>query len=185
MILINTRFLCAKCTTLLYHFNPLTFINMEKTYSINAGGHQFEINTDHPFNIIQTGSHEYHLLLGQMSCIGKVTQTSADTKKYTVQLYGEKIEVQISTPLDKVIEKMGYGKASGVQQKQLKAPMPGMVLEVIVQAGDTIKAGDKLVVLEAMKMENVLQASADGIIKKINVTKGEAVNKGEVLIEME
>jgi acetyl/propionyl-CoA carboxylase alpha subunit len=160
---------------------------MENTYSINAGGHQFEIAASqiNQLDIIQTGSEAYHLLLNDMSCIGKVTTLNADAKKYLVQIYGEKIEVQISTPVDKVIEKMGYGKSGSVQQKQLKAPMPGMVLEVAVAAGDNIKAGDKLVILEAMKMENVLQASADAVIKKVHVGRGEAVEKGQLLLEME
>ena len=64
----------------------------------------------------------------------------------------------------------------------LKAPMPGLVVEVSVSEGQEIKKGDKLVVLEAMKMENILKSPADGVVKKVNVKKGNTVEKNEVLI---
>ena len=69
--------------------------------------------------------------------------------------------------------------------KELKAPMPGLVLKIEVEVGQTIKEGDALVVLEAMKMENVLKSPADVVIKSIGVTEGNAVEKNEVLIEFE
>ena len=64
----------------------------------------------------------------------------------------------------------------------LKAPMPGLVVEVAVVDGQEVSKGDRLVVLEAMKMENILKAPADAIIKKVNVKKGSTVEKNEMLI---
>ena len=61
--------------------------------------------------------------------------------------------------------------------------MPGMVLNILVTEGQDIKKGDPLIVLEAMKMENVLKSPTDGIVKKINVNKGIAVEKNQVLIQ--
>ena len=63
--------------------------------------------------------------------------------------------------------------------------MPGLVLEIQVQAGQTVSKGDTLLILEAMKMENVLKAAADGVIKSIHVQKGAAVEKGALLLELE
>jgi biotin carboxyl carrier protein len=68
---------------------------------------------------------------------------------------------------------------------ELKAPMPGLVLDVRVKVGDVIKKGEPLVVLEAMKMENVLKSIADVTIKKIAIEKGNAVEKNQVLIFFE
>ena len=65
----------------------------------------------------------------------------------------------------------------------IKAPMPGMVLNILVNEGDTIKKGDPLIVLEAMKMENILKSPTDGVIKKIPINKGVAVEKNQLLIQ--
>ena len=75
----------------------------------------------------------------------------------------------------------------GVTQKvgDIKAPMPGLVIEVAVEIGQTVTKGDKVLILEAMKMENVIKAAGDGVVKAIHTTKGQPVEKGQLLIEME
>jgi biotin carboxyl carrier protein len=65
---------------------------------------------------------------------------------------------------------------------QIKAPMPGLVLSVLVTEGDEVKKGDNLLVLEAMKMENMIKSPTDGIIKKIEIKQGNKVEKNELLI---
>jgi biotin carboxyl carrier protein len=67
----------------------------------------------------------------------------------------------------------------------LKAPMPGLVDRVQVEAGQQVEAGTPLVVLEAMKMENELKAAASGVVKAVRAVPGEAVEKGQVLVEFE
>ena len=64
------------------------------------------------------------------------------------------------------------------------APMPGNILDVKVKAGDSVKAGDTLLILEAMKMENEISAPQDGTIASVNVRKGDVVNSGDLLITM-
>ena len=66
----------------------------------------------------------------------------------------------------------------------VKAPMPGNILDVKVKAGDSVKAGDVLAILEAMKMENEIVAPQDGTVASINVNKGDTVNSGDVLVSM-
>ena len=65
-----------------------------------------------------------------------------------------------------------------------QAPMPGNILDVKVKAGDSVKAGDTLLILEAMKMENEISAPQDGTIASVNVRKGDVVNSGDLLITM-
>jgi biotin carboxyl carrier protein len=62
------------------------------------------------------------------------------------------------------------------------APMPGSILEVLVKAGDRVKAGDTVVKLEAMKMENDVKATRDGVVREVRVAKGSNVSVGEVLL---
>ncbi|HSH65835.1 MAG TPA: acetyl-CoA carboxylase biotin carboxyl carrier protein subunit, partial [Bacteroidia bacterium] len=66
---------------------------------------------------------------------------------------------------------------------EIKAPMPGLVLDIRVNEGDSIQKGDAVIVLEAMKMENIIKSPVDGTIKKINVKKGLAVEKNQVLVQ--
>ena len=65
------------------------------------------------------------------------------------------------------------------------SPMPGTILKVNVKEGDTVKAGDSVVILEAMKMENDITAPKDGVVKKLFVNEKQTVAKGEALFEVE
>ena len=67
----------------------------------------------------------------------------------------------------------------------LRAPMPGLIVQLRVKVGDTIAAGDGLVVMEAMKMENELRAQAAGTVRAVHVSVGAAVEKGALLVELE
>ncbi len=95
---------------------------------------------------------------------------------------GHTLEVQ--TPIDLLRASLrpagkGRGKAA-----QVRAPMPGMVLKVMVAEGDAVEKGTPLLILEAMKMENILKADADGVIEKVHVREGAAVEKGQLLISL-
>ena len=78
---------------------------------------------------------------------------------------------------------LGMDNVASSKVNQIKAPMPGMVLNVLVNEGTEVKKGDVLLVLEAMKMENMLKSPTDGVIKKIAVQKGNAVEKNQLLIQ--
>jgi biotin carboxyl carrier protein len=67
---------------------------------------------------------------------------------------------------------------------QIKSPLPGNILQVFVKAGDDVKKGDKLLIYEAMKMENTVLAEKDGKVTLVKVQKGESVLEGDVLIEI-
>jgi biotin carboxyl carrier protein len=82
-----------------------------------------------------------------------------------------------------LLEKMGISAANAGKVNNIKAPMPGLIITLKVAVGDTVKAGDQLLILEAMKMENILKSPGDGVVKKIKVKKGDSVEKNQVLIE--
>jgi len=76
-------------------------------------------------------------------------------------------------------------KTLGVEGGAVKSPLPGMILEIKISEGDSVKAGQVLLILEAMKMENQIQAPHDGKVKKINFRNGDTVSEGEVLCEID
>lgn len=85
----------------------------------------------------------------------------------------------VRSPAKKAAAPSVAGKA-----KSVKAPLPGTILSVDVKVGDTIKHGDKLLVMEAMKMENNINADASGEVKAIKVSPGDNVLQGDVLVEL-
>jgi biotin carboxyl carrier protein len=85
---------------------------------------------------------------------------------------------------DDLLKELGMDAAASLKVGDLKAPMPGLVVDIPVKEGDTVSKGDTLVILEAMKMENALKAVADATVKKIAVTKGQAVDKNTLLIQL-
>jgi biotin carboxyl carrier protein len=93
------------------------------------------------------------------------------------------MEVNLKEPLDDLLQSMGLDKLATAKVSSVKAPMPGLVLSVLVSAGQEVKKGDKLLVLEAMKMENIIKAGGDGVVAQIMVNQGQAVDKNQTLIE--
>ena len=136
-------------------------------------------------NLVNRNYNDYHIIKDNRSVNARVTETDASGKKITVEVEGETFEVEIKDELDQVLQKMGFGSVSQKHIKKIKAPMPGLVLEISVKEGQEVLEGEKLLILEAMKMENSIVIHANATIKKINIKKGQAVEKGQVLIELE
>ncbi len=86
--------------------------------------------------------------------------------------------------LDLVLDKMGIKRSVDTVSTDIKAPMPGKVIEVIVAEGDTVAKGDGILILEAMKMENVIKCPADGVVSGLHATKGDSVEKGKILLSL-
>ncbi len=94
------------------------------------------------------------------------------------------VEVQLRDQYDDRLQALGMDASAGKKTGDLKAPMPGLVIDVAVSEGQQVKKGDTLVVLEAMKMENTLKAPGDAVVKKIHIEKGVTVEKNQVLIQL-
>lgn len=114
-----------------------------------------------------------------------VDKVDKKNKELTLRIDGTAYQVSIKEKMDLLLEEMGMDLKSLQKAEPVKAPMPGMILEILVKPGQEVVKGDGLIILEAMKMENVLKATADGKVKAINCKERAAVEKGVVLIEME
>jgi 3-methylcrotonyl-CoA carboxylase alpha subunit len=96
-----------------------------------------------------------------------------------VSLRGQTYRFELARPEEKHVHPEGH------REKGLAAPMPGLVLRVLVREGDQVHTHQTLVVLEAMKMEHAIEAPHDGIVKKVHCQEGGRVNEGQLLIELE
>lgn len=93
--------------------------------------------------------------------------------------------VRLADDRSRLMQMLGIDRGARAMASELKAPMPGLVLKVLVQDGETVKKDDPLLVLEAMKMENVIKSTGDGVVKKAHVQAGAAVEKGQLLLSFE
>ena len=105
--------------------------------------------------------------------------------QWTVGYRGESFDVEVVDERTRHIRSLTGAGQKGSGPTTLKAPMPGLVVRVAVEEGAKVEAGAPLVVLEAMKMENELRATAAGVVKGVRVKAGQAVEKGQVLVEFE
>ena len=108
---------------------------------------------------------------------------SEDGRELEVQLGQSYFKAEIQSELDQLLGAMGFKGGDSKKWKELKSPMPGKIISILVEEGAEVTAGQPLLLLEAMKMENVLQCLVDGKVDKILVEKGASVNKNDLLIK--
>ena len=161
---------------------------MEKKYKLKVNEqYEFQFTTADItlLDLVITGNDSLHLLDDNQTYHINFDSKDFNGKKYGLKVNNANYEVSIANPLDLLIDEMGFELGASTQVSTIEAPMPGLILEVSVSEGVEVKEGDTLLILEAMKMENVIASPREGTIKKIAVKQGEAVEKKHVLITFE
>ncbi|MBR9854957.1 MAG: acetyl-CoA carboxylase biotin carboxyl carrier protein subunit [Algicola sp.] len=161
---------------------------MDNTYSVKVGdGFDFKLSKDiiSSLDLVKTGDGIFHLLKNGKSYHVKISETDFNKGVYTISVDGSEYRASIQTPLDELIEKMGFATNGGKSIDSITAPMPGLILDILVEEGQEVNEEDQLVILEAMKMENIITSPRKGVVKKIGVSKGDAVEKKQLLIEFQ
>lgn len=134
---------------------------------------------------LPTNGNKYHILQDNKPFLAEIIASNFNRKKYSVKVNNSRYDVDISDGLDLLIKEMGFSLGSTKNVGSIVAPMPGLILDINVSVGQAVKENDPLLILEAMKMENIISSPRVGIIKSISVTKGQAVEKKQLLIEFE
>lgn len=156
----------------------------DKAYKIEADK-GFTVNGEElQLDLVALKENHFHILKGNTSYNAEIIEVLAEEKTVKVLVNGIIHTVKVQDKLDELLKSMGMDSAASQKAADLKAPMPGLVVDIRVSEGQAVKKGDPLIVLEAMKMENILKAAADGTVKKVSVAKGQAVEKNAVLIMM-
>jgi len=112
----------------------------------------------------------------------QVSTSESAPKQIDIFLNGRNYSVRIKDRTDMLLEEMGMDAIEETGAADLNAPMPGLVLKVLVSTGEEIEKGTPLLVLEAMKMENMIRARSDVVINEVLVKSGDTVEKGELMI---
>lgn len=134
---------------------------------------------------IEVKSGKFHILRNRKSYSVEVVGADELKKTFDLKVNNNIYTAKVEDRFDLLLQQLGMDNLTSNVAKELKAPMPGLVLKIEVKVGQSVKEGEALVVLEAMKMENVLKSPADVVVKSIAVTEGNAVEKNQVLIEFE
>ncbi|EIM78611.1 biotin/lipoyl attachment domain-containing protein [Nitritalea halalkaliphila LW7] len=161
------------------------------TVKLDKTSHQTEITAEGlqvdgtllQWDITKSGEHHYHVLWNGKSFNFELLNLDMEAKTLRLKLNGEVAEVSVKDKFDLLLEKLGMGAGADAQMKEIKAPMPGLIFDIKVQVGDEVQKGDPVLILEAMKMENVLKSPGAGKVKAILIKKGQSVEKNQVLLQ--
>ena len=155
-----------------------------KTYEVDQNDQSISVNgTDFQWDINKVSDGYFHILYQNKGYRAEIVKTDICSKTITIKINGRNYSVELKDKFDLLLEKMGMNKAAAQRVNSIKAPMPGLIIDLKIKTGDTVKQGDPLLILEAMKMENILKSPGDGVIKNLKVKKGDNVEKGQILIE--
>ncbi len=167
-------------------------------YTAKINNKEFEISFDNkerksgfisgiPFNIdvSKKDNKTFHIISNNKSYNINIISENKEEKTISIKINNNTHIIEVSSELDKVLKTLGIQNQKTKKNTDLKAPMPGLVTEILVNIGDNIKEGDNILVLEAMKMENNLKAEQNAIIKDIIIEKGSSVEKNQILVTFE
>jgi acetyl/propionyl-CoA carboxylase alpha subunit len=128
-----------------------------------------------PIRMLKIGTKVYRV----------VVQKGQGRGQYSLWIDGGRFQAEALTERTRAIRDVSAASAGPVGPAPIRAPMPGLIVRVNVKVGDTVQAGQGLVVMEAMKMENELRATAGGTVRSVEVGPGTAVEKGALLVALE
>ncbi|NMH86105.1 acetyl-CoA carboxylase biotin carboxyl carrier protein subunit [Flavivirga algicola] len=161
---------------------------MSKTFKTSVNNtFDFEIKDGDISNLdtLQISESRFHILEQNKSYDAEITIADFYKKSYEVNINNNIYTVNISNQLDDLIKEMGFAIGSAKHIDSVKAPMPGLILEINVKVNQEVQEDEPLLILEAMKMENIITAPTSGVIKSISVSNGDTVEKNQPLIEFD
>lgn len=160
-------------------------VNGAAPLEVKSTGNAWEINGMLADADIQAlNAHSFQVLYKGASHTVHIVSVDRVAKSVVLKVDGKRAEVELSTEMDRLLKKLGFENAGVVKVSEIKAPMPGLIHSIKVEEGQAVAKGDPILILEAMKMENMIKAPADVTIGKIHIKQGQSVDKGMLLISL-
>ncbi|MCF6352084.1 MAG: acetyl-CoA carboxylase biotin carboxyl carrier protein subunit [Cyclobacteriaceae bacterium] len=153
------------------------------SYQISIDKGEFSIEGQKiDLDLAKLNNHKYHVISNNISYNIELVSLDKAKKLVILKVNNATYEVGLKDKMDELLAQLGMDLLLEAKTEDLKAPMPGLILEIAVEKGQSIAKGDKLLILEAMKMENVIKAASDAIVEDIKVNIGDSVDNGQILI---
>ena len=158
-------------------------VNNQYEFAVTASPQQLTVNNEVvQLDRLTLNANTSHVLYKDKSYTVEVVELNKEEKRATLKVNGRVYALNIEDQFDQLLKQLGLDNLAVQKIQQIKAPMPGLVLNVLVSEGMEVNKGDNLLVLEAMKMENMIKSPTAGVIQKIGVKQGDKVEKNELLI---
>ena len=154
-------------------------IKLDLDAKLSLGGEEVTLD------MVAESENSFHVIYENIGYDIYIVDKNETTKTYIISVNGNEYTLQAKSKFDELLDQLGMSNLVEAKADNLKAPMPGLVIDILVEPGNTVLKGDSVLVLEAMKMENNIKSPAEGIIKSIDIKKGQAVEKNQVLISFE
>jgi len=161
-------------------------IKVNSKYDFETGRNDDGLSINNKKNdadVKQLNDSSWHIIDQFKSYNAEVVSFNAAEKTAEIKVNNNIYTVSAKDQYDVLLDKLGLSSLNSAKVSEVKAPMPGLVLKVMVTEGDEVKKGDNLFVLEAMKMENIIKSPADVVVKTVKLKPGDKVEKGQVLLQ--
>ncbi|MEP0713068.1 acetyl-CoA carboxylase biotin carboxyl carrier protein subunit [Algoriphagus sp.] len=157
---------------------------LNKSYSVEKTDEAIHVNNKAvKWDLQWISDRKIHLVHDHKSLEAELISIDKEAKTIQIKLGTTITNVQIKDRFDLLLEQMGMNNSASQALKEIKAPMPGLILDLKIKPGDEVKKGDVILILEAMKMENILKSPGDGVVKAVKVSLNQSVEKNQVLIQ--
>jgi len=158
-------------------------VNSQYDFKVDKNADGLQINDGKvDADIQQLNASAFHIINNLGSYNAEVVSFDKETKTAEIKVNGNIYAITAKDQFDILLDQLGLSSLNSAKVSELKAPMPGLVLKLFINEGSEVKKGDNLFILEAMKMENIIKAPADVIVKIVKIKSGDKVEKGQVLL---
>lgn len=161
-------------------------VSLRKNQSseVEFSGSSISLNQERfEWDITQVSRDKFKIVKNNLSYDAEIIGYDRYEKRVELKINNQIYTIDVKDKMDQLLEKMGITNLTTASVKDVKAPMPGLIHDILVEIGQEVKKGDQLMILEAMKMENVLKSPGAGTIKSIETKKGQSVEKNQILIK--
>ncbi|MDB5121099.1 MAG: acetyl-CoA carboxylase biotin carboxyl carrier protein subunit [Sphingobacteriales bacterium] len=155
-------------------------------FSIEERADKIKVNNEEiVIDSVSVGIDKLSVLVKGKVYQAEIVKADRGLKTFVIKISSNTYTIVVKDKYDELLHNLGLDEVTTIQISDLKAPMPGMVLKVFVNVGDLVKQGDSLLTLEAMKMENIIKAPADVVIKMVSINPSDKVERNQVLMTFE
>jgi len=159
-------------------------VNNQFLFEVENKDSAFLVNGEQvQFDLSSIANNSRHVLYQNKSFNTELVELNKADKTCKIKVNGNIYQISIEDQFDALLKQLGLDNLAANKVSEIKAPMPGLVLKVLVEENAEVKKGDNFLVLEAMKMENILKSSTDGTVKKVLIKQGDKVEKNQILVQ--